>query len=1042
MAVAAQLAIVSTAQAERGTATLTGFVRDATTGEPIEGALVVVQSTALQGEESFTTDARGTYRLPNLPAGTYTLQVFAQNYESNLRKGLELRADSRIRIDAKLRTADDAEAVREVVVPAPIIDIGSTSIGQSVDSEFARRVPIAQPTGKGAANRSFESMAEATPGAAGDQYGVSIAGSTSPENNYTVDGLNVGGTGFGLNGTPLSVEFLKEVTIDSGGYMPEYGRSTGGVLNAVTKSGSNEFHGSIWAYYTPGQLEGQRKQIRRDGSTVVPDSSLSWIGDAGFEIGGPIIKDRLWFYTGFSVARTVYNIDRDFARLVIDPDTGETQVDASGEDLREIIPGTREHRLAESTQLQALAKFDWRANDQHRISLTGIVAPTLTGGDGNYSIDPQTGLSEIFNNQNGTYGALATIKDSLGGDVIFNWNATTKNKAWNFETVVGYHHQQNENSASDGTTVGSPNGLAGLSQVSWRRSDPLHNIIEFENVSPEAREACLNIEYLDNGDPATAVPCPLTTYLTGGPGLLQTTTGHRLRLKHLVTFFGEGAGHHEVKFGVDGEYLAYNSERGFSGSRTFREYRSGAAFYDFRGYGVVTGPDELQRLSSLKYFNQSYVLGFFAQDSWAIMDKVTLNVGLRYDAQMMFAGDGKLSLALPNQVSPRVGIIWDPTQSGRSKIFGSYGRFFQTVPLNLADRAGSGEPGAYGDYVASGCDPRTGDGQRSDGCSIPNYINVGDPRLPDTVVTGGGGPTPVDPKLKPQAQDELVFGGEYEIFPDARLGLTYQRRWLVRLVEDMSRDDGVTYFIGNPGEGLAADFPKGKRIYDAITLRLKKRFSEHWLLDASYTASWLRGNVDGLFRPSTGQLDPFINSDFDLVSLLDNRDGPLSADTRHRIQIYSAGEFNLGEAHAVSLGGGFRANSGGPTNYLGGHEYYGTGEAYILPRGSGDRLPWIFTLDTNIGYRYQISPKLGVGVTVDIFNLLNLQSEVRRDENYTFDPVYPIVDGSEEDLAELRSLLDRDEDGMPDEVIVNPNFGNATSYQPPRQFRFGVRFTF
>src|SRR5262249_1729176 len=146
---------------------------------------------------------------------------------------------------------------------APVIDVGSSSVGQNINSDFVKRVPVASPDGKGGANRSFEAVAEVTPGAKQDYNGsgVSFAGSSSPENTYVIDGLSVSNPGFGVVGTPLSTEFVKETNVISGGYMPEYGRTMGGVLNVVTKSGSNEYHGGFFAYFTPGGLAGTPRTV-------------------------------------------------------------------------------------------------------------------------------------------------------------------------------------------------------------------------------------------------------------------------------------------------------------------------------------------------------------------------------------------------------------------------------------------------------------------------------------------------------------------------------------------------------------------------------------------------------------------------------------------------------------------------------------------------------------------------------------------------------------------------------------------------------------
>jgi hypothetical protein len=300
---------------------------------------------------------------------------------------------------------------------------------------------------------------------------------------------------------------------------------------------------------------------------------------------------------------------------------------------------------------------------------------------------------------------------------------------------------------------------------------------------------------------------------------------------------------------------------------------------------------------------------------------------------------------------------------------------------------------------------------------------------------GFGGKTAVDPDLKPQSSDEIVAGGEYELIPGAKLGVNYTHRWFHRVMEDMSRDEATTYFIGNPGYGIAKDFPKGRRIYDALVFYVDKRFGRNWLVNGSYTLAWLRGNIAGLFRPETGQLDPNTSSDFDLISLLSNRFGPLPGDRRHTIKLFAAGEIPLGDGNTLMLGGAFRASSGGPTDLLASHELYGPGEAFLVPRGGGERLPWVFRIDTNLGYRKYFNEDLSMDVTMDVYNVANFRSAIAVDENYTFSDVVPIDGATAEDLQTHTDI-----NGNP--IEKNPNFGNPTAFQSPRLFRFGVRLNF
>jgi hypothetical protein len=1038
-ALAAQVAVVQSAKADQGDAVIVGIVRDAVTGNPIADASVAVTSESLQGEQAVITDSSGIFRLPNLPPGVYEVTVARDGYEVVTRPDVRLQANTTIRIDTRLRPVD-TETTRTLVVPAPTVNVGSASTGITIDTEFHKRVPVAVPGAKGAASRSFEALAEAAPGARSDLYGTSIAGTTSPENNYVVDGISVNDPAYGINGSPLSVEFLEQVDVATGGYMPEYGRSTGGILNAVTKSGGNKFHGGVWGYYTPGQLEGKRRVIRTEGSALVPETSLGWIGDTGFDLGGPIIKDRLWFYTGFQAARTVYNLDTAWHRRVVDPDTAQPVLGPDDNPLTVRIPGTERRRKAQATTFQVLGKLTFRANRNHTFDLLGIYIPTLSGGNGTYGIDADTGSPEVTRAQ-GQYDALAHILRDDAGDVNFKWSATTDDKKWIFDTMVGWHHQRSARLPSDGSYIGDSTGLASVPAVLHRRNNPgPHSILDFEDLPPGVPPGtCAPVEITDptNADATIRTEtCPVVTYQVGGPGFLYDRQLERVQARHMITHWAQGAGHHLIKLGVDADYMQYTNLRAYSGATFYRETTNGRFFSDYREQGFLTAPDQAVIINKLQWTSFSTTVGAFLQDSWNIMDKVTLNAGVRYDAQFLFGADKTLALALPNQISPRVGLIWDPTYQGKSKIFANYARFYQSVPLDIADRAGSGDPGLQSVHSAAVCDP-TDQAQHEGICrSDDSRIPIGYIADNDQLWYGyGAGKTPVDPKIKPQSSDELVFGGEYEIFANGSLGMSYQRRWLNRVIEDMSRDEAYTYFIGNPGYGIATDFPKARRNYDAVIVYLRKRFSDHWLAEASYTMSWLRGNIAGLFRPETGQLDPNINSDFDLISLLDNRMGPLAGDHRHDLKLFSAGEIPLPGNNFILAGGAFRARSGGPTNVLASHYLYGPNEAFILPRGAGERLPWNFRIDTNVGYRHEFSKDLALTVSMDVFNVLNFQTVTAIDETYTTGDVNPIPGGTTSDLRNLT-----DSDGMP--VVVNPNFGRPLAYQRPRTVRFGVRFDF
>jgi outer membrane receptor protein involved in Fe transport len=1040
--VAAAICLVAgTAHAQIGTAVLTGTVLDAVDRKPIPDVVVTATSPSAQGEQVVVTDSAGLYRIPSLPIGRYTVRAEKDDYRPYLRDGIMLRADATIRVEILLAPESlKGEAVTVVARP-PTVDVGSSAVNMSISSEFTHRIPMSRPGAKGAASRSFESVAEAAPGARNDTYGTSISGTTSPENQYVLDGMSVNNPAFGIVGSPLSMEFVKEVNVVSGGYMPEYGRSTGGVLTVVTKSGSNEFHGSVFGFYTPGALEGRRALVKREGQTVQSEQVLAGIGDVGADIGGPIVKDKLWFYAGFDLARSRYNLSRNFNRRLVNPD-GSIVKDDDNLTVTEPIANTRQSWPAYAQTVQAMGKLTYLISPDHQVALAVYVTPTSSGGRDAFSLSGATGQPEVTPTTNilGTPDTLGHIRKNNPIDVNLKFTNAFSNKRVMLDTTLGWHHETNAVLASDGTRPASFQGLSNIPRVTWRRTNP-HPLTDFEPNVPIGPGGCEMVPVtLPNGTMSTVTNCPVPTYSTGGPAAMSEAQLNRYQARSILTVLLQGAGHHVIKAGIDMELMRYDNLRANSGGLGFREATSGNTFTQLSQYGFITAPDTIVHLDKLHAKTQSITAGAFVQDSWSIMDKVTLNAGVRYDAQFLYSNIGQRSLSLPNQWSPRAGLIYDPTQTGRAKLFANYARFYENVPLDIADRSLSGEaaiqsvvsagrPNAPCPDTGATLGPCQGDANRRNSYPAPNR----------KYTTVGAGPQVIDPNIKPQSTDEIVFGGEYEIVRDTRIGLSYQKRWMNSIIEDMSRDEARTYFLGNPGQGIANDFPKAERHYDAGTLQIIKIFSDDWLAQASYTLAFLRGNYAGLFRPENNQLDPNINSDFDLRSLLANRYGPLPGDRRHQIKVFVAKDWRITPQHYATTGLGGRALSGNPTSHLGGHVVYGADQAYILPRGSGQRLPWEFSADLQLGYRFHIDKDKTLQATVDIFNLFNFQAAVQRDERYTIANVLPVVNG---DLSSLKHP-----DGTPfiatgsgDER--NPNYGFPTTYQPPRIFRFGLRVTF
>jgi Carboxypeptidase regulatory-like domain/TonB dependent receptor-like, beta-barrel len=1077
------------------TSVLTGTVVDSSSKAPVPDVVVTATSPSLQGEQVVVTDSTGLYRVPQLPPGTYTLRFEKETYRPFSRGSIELSADRTLRLNVELLPETAGAETISVVGTAPVVDVGSSSVATTVNQDFVRNMAVSRPNGLGGANRSFDSLAATAPNAANDVYGVAISGSLSPENAYLIDGLAVNDNAYGVNGTPLTVEFIDEVNVITGGYMPEYGRSLGGAVSATTRSGGNEFHGSIWGTFTPGSLTGESTLVAPVGGTRVTlgRRDLANLGDFGATLGGYIIKDKLWFFAGVQPSFQKYWYTKVFqtarvdaaGNLLTDPTTGQPTYDP--------IAGGEYRRPATEQSVNFIGKLTFLISSDHRLSLSVTGTPTSGGGGGNLSIRIP-GALQARNPYNATGPAGATFNtfavhtkdDSY--NVTGELNSSFLDKRLLLDLRIGWHHQLDEGLPGDGSefNLDQADKLAGVPLYTTNPADFTNLTALDQDVPAVVKAAC--------SGPFATNQCGVTGYFVGGNGFIERITLDSYQGRAVVTYLANALGHHVIKAGFDGTISYYDHTKAYTAGvwyvydKDINVPTGVDAIRDNRRFGNLRAPDDPVTFGAVSAKSKSTIVGGFVQDSWSILDKFTLNVGVRFDSLALSGEDGVVRIALNDQFSPRIGFVYDPTQQGRAKIYANYGRYFENIPLDIADRELSAEPQIYGWHDA-GCDPVGAGGVAR--CDNQTLITSGSRPSRRWRVTSAD-QVPVDPDLKSPSNDEIVAGAEYEVLPNARLGLNYTYRNLVRTVEDMSNDEANTYFIGNPGEGIATSFPKAKRTYHAVTVAFTKTFSDLWQAQISYTWSKLTGNYDGLYRPEDNQLDPNLNSTFDLRSLLLNQDGPLAGDITHNFKVFIAKEFPLAPVFSITLGASYLGASGAPINYLGAQVTYGPGQAYILERGSGGRLPWINTFDARISLNYRLGKDSVLSASVEGFNLFNGQRPVTVDQNYTFDnvgpvvgakagtldssiglgaivntnpaagPVYDVTKTYQENVAAGAVL--RPGNGSlprpsyvngqttqvvlydPTQVLVpvntNPNWGKATATQPVRSFRFSVRYTF
>jgi len=952
-------ALAATALLAQTTGRIEGGIRD-DAGAALPGVAVVATGPSLPGEARATTDAKGDFRLVNLPPGVYTVTSQLDGFNTVEQRDVKVGIDRTVRLEITMTAAFAGELT--VLGEAPVVDTSNATSGVSVSAETFDRLPLA---------RDFYAVAQIATGAATDASGTSFYGSTGAENQYVIEGLNTTGGRLGTEGKTLNFDFIQEVEVKTGGLPAEYGRLTGGLINAITKSGGNDFEGNVFAFYESAE---DNSTAAKTPETQAAIATLDSQYDYGFSIGGAFVKDRLWFFGAYDRQESTTRSDviREISSVAGFP----------------APPGAGSAFDTDTTTDLYSAKLTWRPLANHSFALSIIGDPATADG----VVFPLSGNTTTFLGKN----------DTGSDDYLLRYDGVAGG-SWIFEALAG-HHEDTSKFSGPGTEI------------------PL---------------------YIDR---TGATPYPNA----GGFGYYENQENTRDVLKADVSkYFGSKL---ELKVGADREDVAVVTDR-FNGGAGQRIYifsnGGGPLVYRHRYYVDVSAPGFDRSDPSTWIPNEPLHVepettntSTYAQVTWKPLGNLTFNLGFRWEVQDIGNSGGQSAAKIDDNYSPRLQFVWDPQANGRSKLFGSYGRYYESVPLDINVRS-------FGDEAI---------------CFCYNFSSNPEDRAPDPNSPRRssllGGATPVDPNLKGQYIDEILFGYEYELAPNLAVGVQYTYRDLGRVVEDFLVDaaNGV-YAISNPGEGLGQTIffydyspvpgTKATRTYNGVEINLKKRYSNNWQLYASYLWSKLEGNYDGVFQASTGQLDPNINSAFDYADFFINADGKLSNDRTHTVKVNGSYTFPDGWAKNLTLGLSAYWRSGTPLTAYGYSFGYSNWEYYLTPRGSLGRNPSDYEADLHIGYPIQIG-STELQLLVDVFNLLDRQSTINQDQRYNLDN-QPFCAGIPDELCGAGGSLQHDGATLnpvgqlenPRATATNPDFlKRGTLFTAPRSVRFGLRLRF
>lgn len=1036
---------LTVASSETGTTSTTGFRRTA------------------------TTDENGFVRVIQVPPGTYTITAaatagFQARTLPNVQVGLG-RATP-VNLDLGISASTSVEVASSDVLP---IDTTDSKIQTNISAQLAELLP------KGP---NFASILKVSPATRVEPRSgqFQIDGASGSENTFIIDGQEVTNVRTGVldSNSNLPFQIIQEVQVKSSGFEAEYGGATGGVINLVTKGGSNQWHGEFGVGIRPSGLAAvARPTLRLDNFTNAAeyypsrrDSYKEVLPTAN--LGGPIFKDRLWFFASYSPQI----FDRERTLTFIDP--GTRLPNSFGTETYKV------HSVSERTFL----RLDSQPFSKLRLTGTYLYNPIYErGGIPAWTSELSTPLN---------------ITDESGGRQ--NSQSVTGQAVWTptSSLVLGFrggHYFLNEKL-----------GTYGLSDVSVPR-------LVCSVASPDPAPPNFGcIRGYNNG------------LLLDEAKLYDATKRNTFDAD--VTFLTEFGGRHALKGGYQYNGIA---NKLFSTLRDQVVLRfgqpisalapvaippTGATAANPRGYCLDPaqipgapcnyGSGWLQRFGEFGDVS-SKSEGIYIQDKWQPLNRLTFNLGVRFDREDVpsFAeGLEGIKFDFMDKIAPRLGVAYDLTGDGKTKLSAFYGWFYDRFKYELPRGSFGGNvwhdvyfeilPGqtfaTFMPETITGGSPFV-PGGRCPSTLTPIYGLVRcdvDHRVPSNSGLGIEFGT-IDPNLKAFRQSEFTVTFERDLGRSFVFASRYSHKQVDHTVEDAGfplPSGSEAYIIGNPGEGLYKQLAeeqglqalKPKRQYDALEFRLDRRLANDYFFFLNYTWSRLVGNYSGLASSDEdGRLSPNVNRFFDqpqagwtVAGGPDN--GVLPTDRPHVLKFYGGysldwnKRFGMLSNNSTEFGLFTSVQSGTPVTST----VTITGVDFIVLNKRGDMGRTEMFTETDFSVRHRVrfgkDNRFTLVLESDILNLFNESNESNRDNDISQidfpadDPALGLITQAQSDACNaadnrspclIAAYRNFQSNGASQIAVIatdaanrNPLYNKANSFQGPRTIRLGIRLIF
>src|SRR6266478_3737531 len=664
---------------------ISGTISD-TSGRVINNVQITITNVATGVAREATTNDEGFYSAPNLLPGTYEAKFAAKGFRTEARKGIELTVGASVGLDQVLGVGSTFETI-QVTGEAPAVELATSDIGAVVNATTVRELPLN--------GRSWTDLAALQPGvstiqtqpsfAAGTDRGnrgfgqqLTISGARPQQNNYRLDGVSLndyanGAPGSVLGGS-LGVDAIQEFSVLTSNYSAEYGKTSGGVVNAITRSGTNQFHGSAYEFIRNNKLDA--RNFFDDPTLSTPPFKRNQFGGA---VGGPIFKNRTFFFADYEGVRrskgitTVATVPSVIARtgaLCSNPDN----------------PNNLCSPFNVTVDPSAQAYFTFYPTPQN----------PLVGSNGDLGVFTFAGQQIVNENFFTTrVDHRFSDKDSLFGSYMFDRTPYSAPDGLNnveFDTLTSRQFASVEE-----THIFTPR-FANSFRIGGNH-EAVANNQSLKAINPDAARADLGVggSAFAGRDAAQVLIGGGVSDFTGGIGGSPTYFYHWNSVQlYDDAFFTKGT--HSIRFGIAAERMLLNVVADTDPNGIWN-------FDNLQGF-LTNQPTKIQGgiASTLSPRNLRQTLfGAYLQDDWHARSNLTLNLGLRYEMSTVISEtNGKLAnlrnitdptahLGNPffrnptlKDFEPRIGFAWDPLKNGKTAVRGGIGMFdVQPLPYQF-----------------------------------------------------------------------------------------------------------------------------------------------------------------------------------------------------------------------------------------------------------------------------------------------------------------------------------------------------------------------